>query len=168
MEDKKQIEEMAKELKELAKIVRNILENRTDIQYIPDLAFPIAKELLKHYQPKLPENAVVFIPTDEQYALLSKEEYEKLKNGNGRLERLYERYPYRVLVGHNSMVFSQNHESVAKLFNKIDQEARKETAKEILTCVKEFVVKYRGVGCGVHPLVFDLEELAKRYGVEVE
>lgn len=51
-----------------------------------------------------------------------------------------------------------------KDFDKI----RKETAREILTCVKELVIKYRGVGCGVHPLVFDLEELAKQYGVEVE
>lgn len=62
MNDKKQIEEIEREanqLKELAKIIRFVLENRTDIQYIPDLAFPIAKELLKHYQPKLPENAVV-------------------------------------------------------------------------------------------------------------
>lgn len=56
---KKQVEEIAKNLKELAKIIRTILEDRTDIKYIPDLDFPIAKEVLKHYQPKLPEHSVV-------------------------------------------------------------------------------------------------------------
>lgn len=69
MNEQKQIEEMAKELKAVAKIVRTILEDRTDIKYIPDLDFPIAKEVLKHYQPKIPENAVV----------LTREEFEKFK-----------------------------------------------------------------------------------------
>ena len=47
---------------------------------------------------------------------------------------------------------------------KID--ARKETAKEIIYKLKDIIVKYRGVGCGVHPLMFDLYEFAKQYGVE--
>jgi hypothetical protein len=32
----------------------------------------------EHYQPKLPEDARVFIPTNEQYIMLSREDYEKL------------------------------------------------------------------------------------------
>ena len=61
MTDQEQIEEMAKAIKP-------ILENRTDICFIPDLDKPIAKELLKHYQPKLPKDSVV----------LSKGAYESL------------------------------------------------------------------------------------------
>lgn len=52
MTDKHQVEEMAK-------VIRPILENRTDIVFIPDLDKPIAKKLLKHYQPKIPEGSVV-------------------------------------------------------------------------------------------------------------
>ena len=70
MKDKeKQIEEMAKDLKDLVSIVRNVLVDRTDIGYIPDLAFPIAKEVLKHYQSKLPEDSVVL--TEEEAERLS-------------------------------------------------------------------------------------------------
>jgi len=54
-----------KQIEEMAKVIRPVLENRVDIGFIPDLAEPIAKELLKHYQPKLPQGSVV----------LSKEEY---------------------------------------------------------------------------------------------
>ena len=82
--DKEMIEEMAKELKDMANRVRTILEQRTDIGYIPDLAFPVAKELLKHYQPKLPKDSVVQ-PTVQSYSthdsdlmMLSRKEYEKL------------------------------------------------------------------------------------------
>lgn len=51
-------QEMANEV-QLASIIRKVLTERIDIQYIPDLAFPVAKELLKHY------------------VVLSKEEYKK-------------------------------------------------------------------------------------------
>ena len=44
------------QIEEMAKVIRPILENRTDICFIPDLDKPIAEELLKHYQPKLPED----------------------------------------------------------------------------------------------------------------
>ena len=54
------------QIEEMAKVIRPILENRTDIRFIPDLDKPIAEELLKHYQPKLPKDSVV----------LSSEEYE--------------------------------------------------------------------------------------------
>ena len=58
------------QIEEMAKAIRPILENRMDICFIPDLDKPIAEELLKHYQPKLPKDSVV----------LSKEEYEKIKS----------------------------------------------------------------------------------------
>lgn len=40
-----------KQITEMAKVVRSILESRTDITFIPDLDKPIAEELIKHYQP---------------------------------------------------------------------------------------------------------------------
>ena len=63
MTEKEQVEEMAK-------MIRPILENRTGICFIPDLDKPIAEELLKRYQPKLPKDSVV----------LSKEEWKQIKN----------------------------------------------------------------------------------------
>lgn len=109
MDDKKQIEEIEREanqLKELAKIIRFVLENRTDIQYIPDLAFPIAKELLKHYQPKLPENAVA----------LTREEYEKTIQDYQDLLENFDNYLFEY----------------RKFADGCIKDARKETAKEIL------------------------------------
>ena len=44
------------QITEMTKIIKPILENRTDIGFIPDLAKPIAKELIKHYQPRLPKD----------------------------------------------------------------------------------------------------------------
>lgn len=48
-----------KQILEMAKVIRSILESRTDITFIPDLDKPIAEELAKKYQPKLPEDSVV-------------------------------------------------------------------------------------------------------------
>lgn len=87
MDKQKQIEETQRKehlkqvrIDEMASIIQCVLIERTDIKYISDLCMPIAEELMKYYQPKIPENAVVFIPTEERYALLSKEEYEIVKN----------------------------------------------------------------------------------------
>ncbi len=56
-----------KQIEEMAKRIRPVLENRTDIGYIPDLDKPIAEELSKYYQPKIPEGSVVLTgkETDE-------------------------------------------------------------------------------------------------------
>lgn len=62
--------EQERKIEEMAKIIRPILENRTDICFIPDLDKQIAEELLKRYQPKLPKDSVV----------LSKEEWKQIKN----------------------------------------------------------------------------------------
>ena len=61
-----------KQIEEMAKVIRPILENRTDIGFIPDLDKPITEELVKYYQPKLPEDSVV----------LSREEYERLSSSH--------------------------------------------------------------------------------------
>ena len=61
-------EKQVEDLKQLAKIIRTVLVDRTDIEYIPDLDFPIAREVLKYYQPKLPEDSIV----------ISRENYEQL------------------------------------------------------------------------------------------
>ena len=75
------------QIEEMAKVIRPILENRTDICFIPDLDKPIAEELLKHYQPKLPKDSVVLSREEfKNYCNLSvenevlKEEKEQFEN----------------------------------------------------------------------------------------
>lgn len=113
-----------KHIEEMAKAIRPVLENRTDIGYIPDLDKPIAKELLKHYQPKIPDGAVV----------LTMEEFDE---------------------------FRQDQAEVKFLKKQIQDQARKETAREIVNFVAEH--------CDNESLVWLLDEfIAKQYGVEVE
>ena len=73
----------------------------------------------------------------ENAVVLTREEYKKLKHRSGTLEQLYNQYPYRVLVGFNSMVFSQDRESYEKLYNEIEEKARKETAEKFAERLKE-------------------------------
>ena len=40
-----------RQIEEMTKVIRPILESRTDIVFIPDLDKPIAEELIKYYQP---------------------------------------------------------------------------------------------------------------------
>lgn len=74
MDKQKQIEEMAKVIFE-----RGIALESIDFVYKSDHFERIATTLYDAGYRKIPENAVVFIPTEEQYALLSKEEYERIK-----------------------------------------------------------------------------------------
>ena len=99
MKDKEMIEEMAKDLKDLEGIVRNILENRIDIQYIPDLALPIAKEVLKHYQPKLSKDNVVL--TEREHEIAMRNQYD---------------------VGFNFGYKKGSKEAAEKIFNYIESE----------------------------------------------
>ena len=73
--------------------------------------------------------------------MLTKEEYNKLRADSYNLKRLYEQYPYRVLVGFNSMIFSQDHEHYEQLFDDIEKrsigEVRKETAEKFAEMAKE-------------------------------
>lgn len=163
MDDKKQIEEMAR-------TIRPILENRTDIGYIPDLDKPIAKELIKHYQPKIPEGAVV----------LTGEEYEKMKSlydcsqgaymtsNIGELPLTIE--GLREAVDEITRLYNvqtELQELNAKYYNeakdlrrKLDQ-ARKETVREIICEIKAFIYDNDN-------LMERLDIIAKQYGVEVE
>lgn len=136
-----------KELKELAKIIRTILEDRTDIKYIPDLDFPIAKEVLKHYQPKLPEDSVV----------LTKEEYEQLK---------------QTIISQ----LEESTKLCTHLTQKII-DTRKETAREILKEIRKYLDTVPQVppdyysddwGYLTKDVDNGLNELAKQYGVEVD
>ena len=69
------MENKQKQIEEMAEIIDNVEDNAhlTQTRWDGYLAIAnsekIATELLKHYQPKIPEGAVV----------LSREEYEKLK-----------------------------------------------------------------------------------------
>lgn len=90
-EDKNSAEE--KQINESAKVIRPILKNRTDIKYITDLDRPIAEELLKHYQPKLPEDSVVL--SADEFANLKKYAYKK--GSKETAEKIY-----RELQGHGT------------------------------------------------------------------
>ena len=142
MTDKERIEEMAKE-------IRTVLKKRTDIVFIPDLGEPIAKELSKHYQPKIPEGSVV----------LSKEEYEELEKG---------------IKTHNyTAMFNACQEArileLEKRLCIIAYEARKETAREIFQKLfKEHDVFNDNdviIAWQVKEILYDI---AKQFGVEVE
>ena len=67
-------EEKHKQIEEMAKMIRYVLESRTDITFIPDLDKPIAEKLLKHYQPKLPENMVVL--TEREHEIAMRHQYD--------------------------------------------------------------------------------------------
>ena len=98
MNKKEQIEEMAK-------VIRPILENRTDICFIPDLDKPIAEELLKHYQPKLPKDRVV----------LSREGFNDLKYAKIERDRLNKSVKYHQgLIEDGKLVASQEVEQALK------------------------------------------------------
>jgi hypothetical protein len=74
MKDKeKQIMKLMKD-KEFVKIVKLI--DKVQPFYVETIAL----QVYKHYQPKLPKDARVFIPTDKQYVILSRKEYELLTN----------------------------------------------------------------------------------------
>ena len=75
-----------------AKIIRTILEDRTDIKYIPDLAFPISKEVLKYYQPKLPEHSIVL--SGKQCAEIIQDNYNigYERGSKETAEKIYKEY----------------------------------------------------------------------------
>lgn len=106
---------------------------------------------------KNPENVVI-----------TREEYKKLKHGSGTLEQLYNQYPYRVLVGFNSMVFSQDRESYEKLYDEIEEKASKETAEKFAEKAKAKAIKAR-VNIDDHPrndsfiFLSDIDEIAKEF-----
>ena len=83
---------------------------------------------------KIPEGAVV----------LTKEEHKKLKHGSGTLEKLYNQYPFRVLVGFNSMVFCQDRECFERLYDEIEERASKETAEKFAERLKDEVLNFCG------------------------
>ena len=59
-------------IEEMAKVIRQILKERTDICYIPDLGKPIAEELYNEGCRKIPEGAVVLTREEHQKYLAFK------------------------------------------------------------------------------------------------
>ena len=151
MTDQEQIEEMAKAIKP-------ILENRTDICFIPDLDKPIAKELLKHYQPKLPKDSVV----------LSREEYEMLANKYKNLEIKYSNLcdNYRLCKDANETlkqkVIIARKETAEKFYDKVNENI----------CVFQLENKNREFTDGYAQAIADicgrLDQVAKQFGVEIK
>ena len=138
--DKEMIEEMAKDIDWAKERIWNSVNLKKD-----DYSWHskgIATHLVNLDYRKLPKDARVFIPTDEQYVLLSKEEYEDLQVGKDFDYGYHEGYK-------NTEAYYENF--------KLPEE-RKETAT---TIINWFLSK----GC------FTTEELvdfAKQFGCEIE
>ena len=146
-------EETVKDLKDLAGIIRDILVNRTDISYIPDLAFPIAKEVLKHYQPKLTEDSVV----------LSRKEYEILQRLYDEIFMCQQLPPHRAVE--NAKIFFA---SQKELINKACKFASKETSEKWYNEVKTVYLENVGEQVFEHNWFgIQLNKFAKQFDVEV-
>lgn len=117
MKDKEKQISKNKEINNLA----NTLYNR---QHKYDLSnpFEVAKCVIDLGYRKLPEGARVFIPTDEQYIVLSKEEYEILTKD---IEHPTDEVLKKLIVGKNMLV------------EKAIEDTRKETAEKILKWFRE-------------------------------
>jgi len=161
--------ETEKMIEEMAKVIRPILENRTDIGYIPDLDKPIAEALVEKYQPKIPEGAVV-LTREEQNKILEATEY--------RLNQLRT----RIAVKEND---------IGELESEIDdlktelKQARKETAREILKEIDKELYKTSRIYLeavikdsknydamdkyGVMTIAHDiLVKIAEQFGIEIK
>ena len=114
----------------------------------------IAEELLKYYQPKLPEDSVV----------LSREEYEKLKRYEEKVE--------------NGACFTQKewlelcdeeYKRETENLSKVRQLERKETAREILREIRGYYpVDLEHCDKGEAFILELCYELANKYGVKIE
>lgn len=138
MTDKEMIEEMAQFIP--SDIVRYDGVRRGQHLYI-EQKYEIAEELLKHYQPKLPECSVV----------LSKEVFEDYMRNARQVEEGAE------------VCYNCHNEYAEKI-----AQARKETAREI--CQKLYDETIREGRPAVYNILSptDIKELAKRYGVEIK
>ena len=129
MDKQKQIEEMAQ-----CKNFSGTICSNCGVKAGCD-RYTLAEELYNAGYRKIPEGAVV----------LTGEEHNKLRADSYNLKRLYEQYPYRVLVVFNSMVFSQDHENYEKLFDDIEkriaEEIRNEAVAKFAEMLKDLVAE---------------------------
>lgn len=102
--------DIEKQIKEMAKVIRPILESRTDVAYIPDLDNPIANALLEQGYRKITEDKIV----------ISKEEIDNIKLLLGLQKENIE------------ITFINN----TRLRQALIQ-AQREIARDVLNCVKE-------------------------------
>ena len=153
-QDFKMQEEKNKQIEEMANII-----HRTEFVDISGYEEEkIAEELLKYYQPKLPEDSVV----------LSRKEYEKIVKYLKTYEDKLKNFPNEV----NALV---------DMYNK----GRKETAEKILKeqyqeckIAEQDVLKarggnknddyYKGFSLGMTNTKMHIQELAKQFGVEIK
>ena len=113
-----------------------------------------AKRLYRAGYRKLPKDAKVFIPTDEQYVLLSKEELEKERELNRQIDRDF------IVSEFNCQVKTA-----------IDQ-ARKETVEKFIVEMKASETLSSLLDAGWETfykmICNDMYELAKQFGVEIK
>lgn len=154
MDKQKQIEEMAN----IMKSVTLYGDDNYRRKISNDSYMELAEELLKHYQPKIPEGSVV----------LTKEKYEQLcKDKND----------YKQRYGGASKQYEQLVQSSCEALEKGKDQARKQAVKEVLSELKK-VWKMRAkeyntlLGNKVQAVTLDLiiediEQTAEDFGVEL-
>lgn len=166
--NEKQIEEMAIKLYDIA--------DKRDLMLTPNPYSlvgwaRIAKEVLKHYQPKLPEDSVVNTPTIqcETYSngdmvVISREKYEELKQTKSLLEFREETIKY---------LEDANIRYAEELEN-----PRKEIAKEFYDKVNENICVFKlenknqeyvdGYTQAIADICGRLDQVAKDYDIEIK
>ena len=108
-------------IEEMAKIIRPVLTDRIHIAFIPALDKPIAQELYEQNYRKINENEVV----------ISKEEYENLKNQVKELEKQRDEQSYIT-------------EDLIQEKHRWTEQARKETVRQFAESLKEKVKNFCG------------------------
>ena len=164
MNDKQQIEEMA-----------NLTHHTEFVDISGYEAEKIAEELLKHYQPKLPEHSVVLEQEDydnliEQAEYAERELALKLNQLEDKIviskKAFNENYVLidELLIKQDLIELMKKvnsaQEKKIKLLEQEPTQARKETAREIICEIKAFIYDNDN-------LMERLDIIAKQYGVEV-
>ena len=163
MKDKEMIEEMAGCQECTPYLSQGDIKN---CQYLKANSgcdrYKIAKELYEQGYRKLPKDARVFIPTDDKYVLLSKEEYEKsfdikvynkIREENRLLKEMAEQLRQEIITLSQEL-----------------QNSRKETAEKILReLIKNCEYTFGINGKPIIALDGDFAlNTAKQFGVEIK
>lgn len=148
----------------------------------------VARVIIEHYQPRLPENARVFIPTNENYVMLSREEYQDLKEYKNIAEQRkfnldYANVELRRLETELKRVKAHAKINDEHLHIRIKNQSSKETAEkfakefdklltEKLRAKREFIcfgVKWYIEENTLYNTIYEVkDELAKQFGVEIK
>lgn len=131
--------------KQLIEEIETIIKsNLAEGSFANAFARKVAIQIVEQYQPKLSEDSVV----------LTREELAKERELNRKIDREFVISEFNVQIK----------ESIKKAYN----QARKETAREILQELKERVNAIPHLYFNSYETLCEIDKLAKQYGVEIE